>query len=71
MHVIKEPAVREADVKTGDDGLRHDLGHGNLRWRHYLTSKSLTLMLHLITTVHPNQSWSLELKRRRGFMSRP
>ena len=34
-----------------------------------MTSKSLTLKLHLFSTVHPNQSWGLELKRRRGFMS--
>ena len=46
--------------------------HGNLRWSgHDLTSRSLTLTVHLITAVHLNQSWSLELKRRRGFMSRP
>ena len=39
--VIKESVVREVDVKTEDDGLRLDLGHGSLRWRHYLTSKPL------------------------------
>ena len=61
--VIKEPVVREADVKNGYDG------YGNLRWRYYLISKLLTLML-LITLVHLKPSWSLELKRRRGSMSR-
>ena len=37
--VIKESVVRE--LETEDDGLRLDLGHGSLRWRHYLTSKPL------------------------------
>ena len=45
-------------------------GYGNLRWRHYLMSKLLTLMLLPIALVHLKPSWSLELKRRRGSMNR-
>ena len=39
-----------------------------IAWQPHVTSRSLTLMLHLIAIVHPNQAWSLELNRRRGFL---
>ena len=60
--VIKEAVIREADVSTGDDGLWLDLGIGQPQMEALFDIKVIDTDAPLIATIHPNQSWSLELK---------
>ena len=59
--------VREADVSLRDDGLQLDLGIRGA-WQPQVEALFDIKVIHNdAQTVHPNQSWNLELK---GFMNR-
>ena len=71
--VVREPIVREAETQVGDSGLRLDLGvmvFGNLRQRHYLTSRLLIQMPHPTAIACQKQFLNQELRTKRGFTNK-